>query len=65
MRYRPGERLRCCNPDCRLEVIVLGIGAGKEPEALLICHCGSPMKKSYQKPVANKIKLDRGIAAKH
>jgi hypothetical protein len=48
-----------------LEVIVLGIGAGKEPEALLICHCGSPMKKSYQKPVANKIKLDRGIAAKH
>lgn len=45
-------------------MIVLGAGAGKEPEASLICHCGSPMKKSYLKPVVNKIKLDRGVDAK-
>jgi len=49
--------LRCSNPECGLEVVVLRVGAGKEPEAPLICHCGSPLKRFYEKPVVRKMKL--------
>ena len=63
MRLRPGDRLRCANPECRLQVIVTELRNGKETETLLRCSCGSPMKKFYEKPAMNWIKLDRPVSA--
>lgn len=65
MRFRSGERLRCSNPECRLEVIVLSPGSGKEPEASLTCHCGSPLKKTYEKPVVRKVRFTDGSDTGH
>lgn len=57
MQWKTGERLRCSNPECRFEVVVLAVGARKKPEASLICHCGSPMKRMYEKPVVHRLKF--------
>jgi hypothetical protein len=56
-RLRLGDRLRCSSPQCRLQVVVMDLGRGKASEALLRCSCGSSMKKSYEKPAAQKIDL--------
>lgn len=64
MKWKSGERLRCSNPECRLEVVVLSVGAGKEPDACLTYHCGSPMKRSYEKPAIHTTKLGGGDGAK-
>jgi len=63
MRLRPGERLRCSNPECRLQVIVTDLGSGKETETSLQCSCGSPMKRFYEKPAVNKTQLTRVASA--
>jgi len=57
MHWRTGEKLRCPNPECRLELVVLSVGAGKDPTASLICYCGSPMKRFYERPVVRKLKF--------
>jgi hypothetical protein len=56
MRLRAGDRLRCSNLECGLQVIVLETGCARETENLLRCSCGSPMKKTYLKPAMNKLK---------
>jgi hypothetical protein len=63
MRLRPGDRLRCSNPECRLQVIVTDLGSGKDTEILLRCSCGSSMKKSYERPAVNKTQLTRVASA--
>jgi len=63
MQLRPGEQLRCSNPECRLQVIVTDLGRGRETETTLRCSCGSPMKKLYEKPALDKTKLTHGMSA--
>jgi len=60
MRWEHGERLRPSNPDCRLKVVVLAVGASREPVASLIGHCGSPMNHSYEKRTIHKSELGSG-----
>jgi len=60
MRLRPGDRLRCSNPDCQLQVIVTDIASEQERDTLLQCYCGFPMKKSYVKPAAHRLDLTSG-----
>jgi len=62
MKLRPGDRLRCSNPVCRLQVIVTDMGSGKETETSLRCACGSTMKKFYEKTAVNKIRLTRDVS---
>ena len=59
MPFRPGERLRCSNPECQLQVIVTDLGIGKSTETLPRCACGFPMKKYYEKPRVTRVKLVR------
>ena len=47
MRMNPGERWRCCNQDCRSEIVVqIPSSEGVNPR----CTCGSAMKKDYHPP---------------
>lgn len=55
-RLRLGERLRCSNSECGLEIIVTNLG-GKETEHSLRCSCGGSMRKPYVKPAVSKVKL--------
>jgi hypothetical protein len=65
MRLRPGDRLRCSNPDCRLEVLVVEtMGREEERRELLRCSCGSPMKKPYEKPAVGKLDLNHSSHAR-
>jgi hypothetical protein len=63
MRLRPGDRLRCSNSKCRLEVIVTEVGSRTEAESLLRCSCNSPMKKLYVKPAFETMKLNHDLGA--
>jgi hypothetical protein len=63
MRLRPGDRLRCSNSECRLEVIVTEVGSRTEAESLLRCSCNSPMKKFYVKPAFETMKLNHDLGA--
>lgn len=48
MSMNPGELWRCCNQDCRAEMVVQAATAeGVNPQ----CACGSAMKKDYRPPV--------------
>jgi len=57
MRPRLGDRLRCSNPACHLEVSVSDAGQQLEVSSLLHCCCGFPMKKAYQKPLVTKVAM--------
>jgi len=59
MRLKHGDRLRCSNSECGLQVVVTDVGHGKETPALLTCTCGFPMKKFYERPLVNKVRLSR------
>jgi hypothetical protein len=59
MRLRRGDRLRCSNPKCGLQVIVTESGQMKEFTTQPRCACGFPMKKRYEKPTAAKTRLAR------
>ena len=63
MRLKPGDRLRCSNPECRLQVMLTDLGYGKEIQNLLRCACGFPMKKFYEKPTVSTSKLTREASA--
>ncbi len=63
MRLRPGDRLRCSNHDCRLQVLVTDSGSGKQTETLLRCSCGGLMKRFYEKPAVTKVKLTSAAGA--
>lgn len=56
MRFRAGDRRRCSNLECDLQVIVLQTGYAKETASLRRCPCGFSLKKSYRKPAVNKLK---------
>jgi hypothetical protein len=56
MRLKEGDRLRCSNARCGIQVLVTDLGSGNEIGVLLHCACGFPMKKSYEKPAVSKIK---------
>ena len=60
MEWRRGEQLRCSNPDCRLQVMVIDLGTGIERQGLLLCPCGSTMKRSYEAPAVSKTALPGG-----
>jgi len=57
MQLRPGDRLRCSNPLCGLEVIVVESPSDQERDRLLECWCGSPMKKRYVEPAVSRVDL--------
>jgi hypothetical protein len=57
MRLRAGDRLRCSNRKRHLEMVVTDPGRSGESKTLLLCSCGSPMKKPYEKPSATLVKL--------
>jgi hypothetical protein len=57
MRLRPGDRLRCSNSQCRLEVMVMEMKGAEERPELPRCWCGSPMRKPYASPEAAKLHL--------
>lgn len=59
MRVTIGDRLSCSNPACGLQVTVTESGRSAEVGALPLCSCGAPMKKSYEKPTVQKVKLVR------
>jgi hypothetical protein len=59
MRLRMGDRLRCSNPGCGLQVIVTELGRMKEFTTPTRCSCGFQMKKFYEKPVVHKTRLSR------
>ena len=63
MRLRIGDRLRCSDPKCGLEVLVTETGRAEETDTLLVCSCSGPMKKFYERPTVSKIRLIRsGVA---
>jgi hypothetical protein len=62
MRLRAGDRLRCTNPHCRLQLSVTDLGTSKEAEDLVRCICGSFMKKLYERPTVNKLTRDSSAA---
>lgn len=64
MRLRIGDRLRCSDPKCGLEVLVTETGSSEETDTLLKCSCGSAMKKFYERPTVTKIRLARDGSAR-
>ncbi|HTZ33270.1 MAG TPA: hypothetical protein VMH31_12490 [Methylomirabilota bacterium] len=62
MQLRAGDRLRCSNPECRLEIIVLEVPSEEEHNRLLECWCGWPMKKRYVEPSVTRMDLERMVA---
>lgn len=64
IRLRIGDRLYRSDSGCRLQVVVTEPGNPKEPELLLRCSRGSAMKKFYERPAVNKIKLTRDGSAR-
>jgi hypothetical protein len=61
MPLRLGERLRCSNPECGFQVMVTDSGIAKGLASMPRCSCGSSMKKTYEKPIAHKVKLTREV----
>lgn len=59
MRLKPGDQLRCTNPECRFQVVVTDLGAYEDRREPLRCSCGYPMKRPYVAPAASKLTLSR------
>ena len=59
MRLNHGDRLRCSNPTCGLQVIVSDLGMARDSESLLRCICGAMMKKVHAKTTVSPLNLEQ------